>query len=279
MRKSSLSSFAMASAIAAITVLPSSAQQSADTADYDVTRIDARSSRQEYRPGEIIVKFSAADAPSLRFSNTRRGIRASSSATGVNALLEKYGATAVDALMPLTGEGSPMRRSKSLNGAIVADSDLSALYVMRFDAAMTADLHTVIEEFSSLPEVEYAEPNYIVHALSSGATDYMSDPLYAQQWGPAAIGLDKLWDVPVTSARRPVIAILDTGVDITHPDLADNIWTNQLEIDGAEGRDDDGNGFIDDLHGWDFVNQSPRMRDNNGHGTHCVSPVPIPMPI
>lgn len=270
MRKSSLSSFAMASAIAAITVLPSSAQQSADTADYDVTRIDARSSRQEYRPGEIIVKFSAADAPSLRFSNTRRGIRASSSATGVNALLEKYGATAVDALMPLTGEGSPMRRSKSLNGAIVADSDLSALYVMRFDAAMTADLHTVIEEFSSLPEVEYAEPNYIVHALSSGATDYMSDPLYAQQWGPAAIGLDKLWDVPVTSARRPVIAILDTGVDITHPDLADNIWTNQLEIDGAEGRDDDGNGFTDDLHGWDFVNQSPRMRDNNGHGTHCA---------
>lgn len=88
MRKSSLSSFAMASAIAAITVLPSSAQQSADTADYDVTRIDARSSRQEYRPGEIIVKFSAADAPSLRFSNTRRGIRASSSATGVNALLK-----------------------------------------------------------------------------------------------------------------------------------------------------------------------------------------------
>lgn len=260
----------MASAIAAITVLPSSAQQSADTADYDVTRIDARSSRQEYRPGEIIVKFSAADAPSLRFSNTRRGIRASSSATGVNALLEKYGATAVDALMPLTGEGSPMRRSKSLNGAIVADSDLSALYVMRFDAAMTADLHTVIEEFSSLPEVEYAEPNYIVHALSSGAPDYMSDPLYAQQWGPAAIGLDKLWDVPVTSARRPVIAILDTGVDITHPDLADNIWTNQLEIDGAEGRDDDGNGFTDDLHGWDFVNQSPRMRDNNGHGTHCA---------
>lgn len=270
MRKSSLSSFAMASAIAAITVLPSSAQQSADTADYDVTRIDARSSRQEYRPGEIIVKFSAADAPSLRFSNTRRGIRASSSATGINALLEKYGATAVDALMPLTGEGSPMRRSKSLNGAIVADSDLSALYVMRFDAAMTADLHAVIEEFSSLPEVEYAEPNYIVHALSSGAADYMCDPLYAQQWGPAAIGLDKLWDVPVTSARRPVIAILDTGVDITHPDLADNIWTNQLEIDGAEGRDDDGNGFTDDLHGWDFVNQSPRMRDNNGHGTHCA---------
>lgn len=68
----------------------------------------------------------------------------------------------------------------------------------------------------------------------------------------------------------PVIAILDTGVDITHPDLADNIWTNQLEIDGAEGRDDDGNGFTDDLHGWDFVNQSPRMRDNNGHGTHCA---------
>jgi hypothetical protein len=59
-------------------------------------------------------------------------------------------------------------------------------------------------------------------------------------------------------------------VDIDHPDLKANIWTNTKESEGAEDYDDDGNGFKDDLHGWDFVNQTGRIGDWNGHGTHCA---------
>lgn len=71
-------------------------------------------------------------------------------------------------------------------------------------------------------------------------------------------------------AKRPIIAILDTGVDITHPDLADNIWTNTAEAEGAEEEDDDQNGFVDDLHGWNFISNKPLITDYNGHGTHCA---------
>lgn len=82
--------------------------------------------------------------------------------------------------------------------------------------------------------------------------------------------LPQLWQQPIITQKRPIIAILDTGVDIDHPDLKANIWTNTKETEGAEDYDDDGNGFKDDLHGWDFVNQTGRIGDWNGHGTHCA---------
>lgn len=82
--------------------------------------------------------------------------------------------------------------------------------------------------------------------------------------------LPQLWQQPIITQKRPIIAILDTGVDIDHPDLKANIWTNTKEAEGAEDYDDDGNGFKDDLHGWDFVNQTGRIGDWNGHGTHCA---------
>ncbi|MDE5850799.1 MAG: S8 family serine peptidase, partial [Muribaculaceae bacterium] len=237
---------------------------------YEVNHIDARRSAFEYVPGEIIVKFKAENSGKSLTTNGKRVSSPKSSA--VNTLLEKYGVNKAEELMPLTGASTvPMqKRAKSFNGETVKDADLSSLYLIRIDAAKMTDIHAVIEDFKNLDEVEYAEPNYIVHACASSAGDYVSDPLYSQQWGPAAIGLDKLWEVPLTSSKRPIIAILDTGVDIEHPDLADNIWTNTLEAEGVEGNDDDHNGFRDDIHGWDFINNSAKMRDNNGHGTHCA---------
>lgn len=96
------------------------------------------------------------------------------------------------------------------------------------------------------------------------------DPLFGQQWGLQTMKLPQLWQQPIITQKRPIIAILDTGVDIDHPDLKANIWTNTKEAEGAEDYDDDGNGFKDDLHGWDFVNQTGRIGDWNGHGTHCA---------
>lgn len=237
---------------------------------YEVNRIDSRKSSYEYVPGEIIVKFKADNSGKSLTTNGRRVSSPKSSA--VNSILEKYGVNKAEELMPITGAATvPMqKRAKAFNGEAVKDADLSSLYLIQMDAAKMTDIHAVMEDFKNLDEVEYVEPNYIVHACSTTAGDYVSDPLYSQQWGPAAIGLDKLWEVPLSSSKRPVIAILDTGVDIEHPDLTDNIWTNTLEADGVEGNDDDHNGFKDDIHGWDFINNSAKMRDNNGHGTHCA---------
>jgi len=82
-----------------------------------------------------------------------------------------------------------------------------------------------------------------------------SDANYNQQWYLKKIKAQEAWDIKKESPQV-IIAILDTGVDIDHPDLRDNIWINDDEIAG-NGRDDDSNGFIDDVNGWDFVNNIP----------------------
>lgn len=70
--------------------------------------------------------------------------------------------------------------------------------------------------------------------------------------------------------ERVVIAIMDTGCDVSHPDLAPNIWTNTGEIPG-NGVDDDGNGLIDDVYGWNFGDDDTDLTDASGHGTHVAS--------
>ena len=79
------------------------------------------------------------------------------------------------------------------------------------------------------------------------------------------------WEVS-TGSRGINVGVVDTGIDYTHPDLAANIWVNPGEIAG-NGIDDDGNGFVDDVHGYDFVNGDGDPFDDNGHGTHCAGTI------
>ncbi len=81
------------------------------------------------------------------------------------------------------------------------------------------------------------------------------------------IDAPEAWDIR-TDASNVIVAVIDTGIDYTHPELANNIWTNPGEIAG-NGVDDDGNGYIDDIHGYDFVNRDGDPMDDHGHGTHC----------
>jgi thermitase len=107
-------------------------------------------------------------------------------------------------------------------------------------------------------DVEYAEPDYVYHA-----SVVPSDTDYSKQWYLDKIRAPLAWD-KIRETPNVVIAIIDTGVQIDNPDLAANIWINPGEIAG-NGVDDDHNGFIDDVHGWDFVNNvpdpSPKFQD------------------
>lgn len=248
-------------------------QSAQQAAAYEVNRIDSRTSRFESVPGEIIVKLKTSSSSSSPARLRAKNGKVSSSSSTLESFLTSRGLQEAEPLMTLTGPTVSRKPARGYNGKPVADSDLSGLYVLKFDSKTRSGEPTgeyeLIEELKALDDVEYAEPNYLVRACAD-TESYTSDPMYSQQWGPSAIGLDKLWGVTSTQQRRQVIAILDTGVDITHPDLAANIWTNTVEADGADNRDDDGNGYKDDIHGWDFVNKSAKMRDNNGHGTHCA---------
>ena len=103
-------------------------------------------------------------------------------------------------------------------------------------------------------------------AVSQVDVSAPSDPLYSQLWGMTAIDAPQAWNL-TTGSSSVVVAVIDTGVDYTHVDLAANIWTNPGEIAG-NGIDDDHNGFVDDVHGYDFVNNDGNPMDDNSHGTH-----------
>ncbi|HEX03775.1 MAG TPA: hypothetical protein ENH10_01270, partial [Bacteroidetes bacterium] len=140
------------------------------------------------------------------------------------------------------------------------------------------DLDLAITNLQALPSVDIVErPPVRELCVLPGSgreiTDLPNDPLAPFQWHLATVNAFAAWD-EVGDAEGAIIAILDNGVDIDHPDLASIIWRNSAEANGQGGLDDDGNGFIDDIYGWDAYDQdgnpdAPGGVDSPGHGTHC----------
>lgn len=224
-----------------------------------------RHAARAYREGEVIVKFKQSSR--VNVSAVRTGA-VRSSVNSVDAVFAKIGVTGAEQLMPLSGTGA--KRAKAYNGGYVESGDMSKLYRLQLNAENAVAVSEAVEALNGLADVEFAEPNYLVYSTALPEPAGKDDPLFKEQWAFDAINLKHVWTKQTITDERPVIAILDTGVDIAHPDLADNIWTNGLESDGVEDADDDANGYKDDIHGWDFVNQTARIGDWNGHGTHVA---------
>jgi subtilisin family serine protease len=160
---------------------------------------------------------------------------------------------------------------------------LDRIYKLRFALAPDESIEEVLAAYNKDPSIEYAELNYIVSICKNP-----DDPLYPLQWSLNNTGQDypasgkyglppgtpdsdvdapEAWDVHIGSSEV-IIAVVDTGVDYNHRDLQGNIWINSGEIPDNDV-DDDGNEYIDDIYGYDFLNNDNDPNDDHGHGTHC----------
>ena len=200
----------------------------------------------DYVEGEVLVQFRAAE--------TRQSAQLTASSHGL-AMARRF-----DWLSAHHGRVMCLLRSP-----------------MRTTAALIAEL-------SQDPAVALVEPNYL-----RWTTDLRTpnDPLFGQLWGMqntgqpvngftgtahADIGFLPAWGLARPSTNEVVVAIIDTGLDITHPDIVSNLWTNPGEIPN-NGLDDDGNGYVDDVHGYDFIDGTGAVTDSGFHGTHVAGTI------
>ena len=193
----------------------------------------------EFVPGEFIVKFKES----------------SISCVSVDNLNEKYRVSSMEKIF------------KNSENTI-----LDNIYLLKVPD--DSDILSIVNDYVMNPNVVYAEPNYIGYRCV-----VPNDADFENQWAlhntgqtggtdDADIDAVEAWDIE-TGDSDIIIAIVDDGIDYTHPDLSDKLWINEDEIPD-NGIDDDGNGFIDDVRGWDFGYEDNDPLDEFGHGTFCA---------
>lgn len=157
---------------------------------------------------------------------------------------------------------------------------------LRENPSLNKSLKALIDARPELANAPFATPaaavdNPPIPAAPADTTG--GDPLFAKQWGMKDIGVESAWQI--NRGNKIIVAVIDTGVDYTHEDLLPNLWRNPKEIPD-NGIDDDNNGYIDDVIGWDFLSKDNKPYDlaatslgdllnggNPGHGTHCAGNV------
>ncbi|MBN9415164.1 MAG: S8 family serine peptidase [Candidatus Eremiobacteraeota bacterium] len=219
--------------------------------------------KADYVPGQVIVRTRGDNSRALASSES---------------FADKYGATVADKFE--FGQSSLLDKGEMMQ--------------LQLPAGMTTE--QAIAKMKNDPAVAYVEPNYIYKldpkeqqgggqpeptppTGNSAAPNDLVPELWGlhntgQNNGTAGVDIDALgaWQIHTGRHDAPIIAVIDTGVDYNHPDLAANMWTNTGEIPG-NGIDDDGNGVIDDVHGFNAFAQTGDPMDGHGHGTHCAGTI------
>ncbi|HGJ65900.1 TPA: T9SS type A sorting domain-containing protein [bacterium] len=197
-------------------------------------------SQVKFTPNELIIKF-VSDNSNL-----------------INSFLSKIGVNSYERILPLTN--------------LSKKSGMSRIYKLKLT---NANILSIIQKYQDDPAIEYIQPNYLYKPCADKIE--LNDYFYPEQWALTKIKATKAWEIEKGS-KDVVIAVVDTGVDYKHEDLEPRIWINNKEIPD-NNIDDDGNGYVDDIRGWDFYD-SPDIpsdgdhidRDNDpmderGHGT------------
>ncbi len=204
-----------------------------------------------YAENELIVKFKTSSATSTMI-NSKELSPKNTGKSSINKLNKKFSAKKLEKVF------------KEEAGKNKKDLRFATVYKVKTSKGI--NIKNAVEEYKKDPNVEYAQPNYRYKK-----DQIPNDTYYNDLWGMAKIQAPSAWDI-TTGSSDVVVAVIDTGVDYNHEDLAANMWTNVNEIPG-NGIDDDANGYIDDVKGWDFFNNDNDPFDDHSHGTHVSGTV------
>jgi subtilisin family serine protease len=178
------------------------------------------------------------------------------------------------------GTSSSERAAVRDEAGVALERRLNVTRVELLDLDGGVSVPEALAELRADPDVAFAEPDY-VYTLAEAIPD---DTMFQTHlWGlrnteqfdgiaDADIDATDAWDVE-TGSPSVVVAVVDSGVSLTHPDMDDNIWQNEQEVLGSPTVDDDGNGKEDDANGWDFVDEDNDPTDEEGHGTHVAGTI------
>ena len=240
----------------------------------------------EVRDGWIRIKIKEDAAP-LRAGVFTRGAMESGN-EDMDRIAAELGATEVRRVFSDGGRFAERRRRYGLH----------LWYDVRFDESVPVS--RAADRFATIDGVEYIEPVYVIKSTDADAVYVpdnviytpsvavtrtempFNDPMLSQQWhynnegengftAGADINLFEAWKVE-TGKPNVIVSVHDQGIVLDHEDLAAHIWVNEAEMNGAEGVDDDGNGYKDDIHGWNYINNSPDIIPE-GHGTHVAGTI------
>ncbi|RMD95534.1 MAG: hypothetical protein D6814_13095, partial [Calditrichaeota bacterium] len=250
-----------------------------ELSEASVLQHDPAMQKSDFVPGVVLIKFRDSVQAGMA-----KGGGVEFNVASLNRILQNYSLRAVRQLFPQASTELAGRSITTYSGYTYQVPNLRSIYKIELEDPDR--MFALIHDLQRDPNVVYAEPDYILSIdgkappagavsregqgnLDQTANTVPNDPFFGQQWYLDAAGVVAAWD-STTGDTTSLIAILDTGVDWSHPDLVDKIWINEAELNGLDGVDDDGNGFVDDIRGWDFINHDNDPMDDNSHGTHVA---------